>query len=140
MVKNVINVDEWRNIMKVQNVNTIQYKNIYAKKSDIFKFENDEQKAEKSKSKEYNYNKNIAGQTKEELETKEDSNDNQDKVTSEIVVNPSGMRTLLMLKNSKIFSSVNLGISNGVCEELSADEISNKSLTEQFNLHSELSK
>lgn len=126
--------------MKVQNVNTIQYKNIYAKKSDIFKFENDDQKAEKSKSKEYNYNKNIAGQTKEELETKEDSNENQDKVTSEIVVNPSGMRTLLMLKNSKIFSSVNLGMSNGVCEELSTDEISNKSLTEQFNLHSELSK
>lgn len=126
--------------MKVQNVNTIQYKNIYAKKSDISKFENDEQKAEKSKSKDYNYNKNIAGQVKEESETKEDSNDNQDKVTSEIVVNPSGMRTLLMLKNSKIFSSVNLGMSNGVCEELSADEISNKSLTEQFNLHSELSK
>lgn len=140
MEKNVINVDEWRNIMKVQNVNTIQYKNIYAKKSDISKFENDEQKAEKSKSKDYNYNKNIAGQVKEESETKEDSNDNQDKVTSEIVVNPSGMRTLLMLKNSKIFSSVNLGMSNGVCEELSADEISNKSLTEQFNLHSELSK
>lgn len=126
--------------MKVQNINTIQYKNIYAKKSDISKFENDEQKAEKSKSKDYNYNKNIAGQVKEESETKEDSNDNQDKVTSEIVVNPSGMRTLLMLKNSKIFSSVNLGMSNGVCEELSADEISNKSLTEQFNLHSELSK
>lgn len=126
--------------MKVQNVNTIQYKNIYAKKSDIFKFENDEQNAEKSKSKDYSYNKNIAGQVKEESETKEDSNDNQDKVTSEIVVNPSGMRTLLMLKNSKIFSSVNLGMSNGVCEELSAHEISNKSLTEQFNLHSELSK
>lgn len=126
--------------MKVQNVNTIQYKNIYAKKSDIFKFENDEQKADKSKSKDYNYNKNIAGQVKEKSETKEDSNDNQDKVTSEIVVNPSGMRTLLMLKNSKIFSSVNLGMSNGVCEELSTDEISNKSLTEQFNLHSELSK
>ncbi|WP_156317224.1 hypothetical protein [Paraclostridium bifermentans] len=140
MEKNVTNVDEWRNIMKVQNVNTIQYKNIYAKKSDIFKFENDEQKAEKSKSKEYNYNKNIAGQTKEESETKEDSNDNQDKVTSEIVVNPSGMRTLLILKNSKIFSSVNLGMSNEVCEELSTDEISNKSLTEQINLHSELSK
>lgn len=124
-------MDEWRNIMKVQNVNTIQYKNIYAKESDIFKFENDEQKADKSKSKDYNYNKNIAGQVKEKSETKEDSNDNQDKVTSEIVVNPSGMRTLLMLKNSKIFSSVNLGMSN---------EISNKSLTEQFNLHSELSK
>ncbi|MCU9809403.1 hypothetical protein LEQ06_15285 [Paraclostridium sp. AKS46] len=59
--------------MKVQNVNTIQYKNIYAKKSDIFKFENDEQKAEKSKSKNYNYNKNIAGQVKVESETKEDS-------------------------------------------------------------------
>ncbi|UOW69492.1 hypothetical protein [Paraclostridium bifermentans] len=117
--------------MKVQNVNTIQYKNIYAKESDIFKFENDDQKADKSKSKDYNYNKNIAGQVKEKSETKEDSNDNQDKVTSEIVVNPSGMRTLLMLKNSKIFSSVNLGMSN---------EISNKSLTEQFNLHSELSK
>jgi hypothetical protein len=129
--KNVINMDKWRNIMKVQNVNTIQYKNIYAKESDIFKFENDEQKADKSKSKDYNYNKNIAGQVKEKSETKEDSNDNQDKVTSEIVVNPSGMRTLLMLKNSKIFSSVNLGMSN---------EISNKSLTEQFNLHSELSK
>ncbi|GIM32862.1 hypothetical protein [Paraclostridium bifermentans] len=126
--------------MKVQNINAIQYKNIYVKESDIYKFEDDEQKAEKSKSKEYNYNKNIAGQTKEELETKEDSNENQDKVTSEIVVNPSGMRTLLMLKNSKIFSSVNLGMSNGVCEELSTDEISNKSLTEQFNLHSELSK
>lgn len=124
-------MDKWRNIMKVQNVNTIQYKNIYAKESDIFKFENDEQKADKSKSKDYNYNKNIAGQVKEKSETKEDSNDNQDKVTSEIVVNPSGMRTLLMLKNSKIFSSVNLGMSN---------EISNKSLTEQFNLHSELSK
>ncbi|MGL5642367.1 MAG: hypothetical protein ACRDDM_08860 [Paraclostridium sp.] len=106
----------------------------------MFKFENDEQKAEKSKSKEYNYNKNIARQTKEESETKEDSNDNQDKLTSEIVVNPSGMRTLLMLKNSKIFSSVNLGMSNGVCKELSRDEISNKSLTDQFNLHSELSK
>lgn len=126
--------------MKVQNVNTIQYKNIYAKESDIFKFENDEQKADKSKSKDYNYNKNIAGQVKEKSETKEDSNDNQDKVTSEIVINPSGMRTLLMLKNSKIFSSVNLGMSNGVCEELSTDEISNKSLTEQFNLHLELSK
>lgn len=140
MEKNVINMDEWRNIMKVQNVNTIQYKNIYAKESDIFKFENDEQKADKSKSKDYNYNKNIAGQVKEKSETKEDSNDNQDKVTSEIVINPSGMRTLLMLKNSKIFSSVNLGMSNGVCEELSTDEISNKSLTEQFNLHLELSK
>ena len=116
--------------MKVQNVNTIQYKNIYAKESDIFKFENDEQKADKSKSKDYNYNKNIAGKVKEKSETKEDSNDNQDKVTSEIVVNPSGMRTLLMLKNSKIFSSVNLGMLNGVCEELSTDEISNKSLTE----------
>ena len=126
--------------MKVQNVNTIQYKNIYAKESDIFKFENDEQKADKSKSKDYNYNKNIAGQVKEKSETKEDSHDNQDKVTSEIVINPSGMRTLLMLKNSKIFSSVNLGMSNGVCEELSTDEISNKSLTEQFNLHLELSK
>lgn len=42
--------------MEVQNVNTIQYKNIYAKKLFIFKFENDEQKTEKSKSKEYNYN------------------------------------------------------------------------------------
>lgn len=124
--------------MKVQNVNTIQYKNIYAKKSDIFKFENDEQKAEKSKSKDYN--KNIEGQRKEESETDEGSNENQDKVTSEIVVNPSGMRTLLMLRNSKIFSSVNLGMSSGVCEELSTDEISNKSLTDQFDLHSELSK
>ena len=140
MEKNVRSVDEWRNIMEVQNVNTIQYKNIYAKKLGIFKFENDEQKTEKSKSKEYNYNNNIVGQTKEESETKEDSNDNQDKVTSEIVVNPSDMRTLLMLKNSKIFSSANLGMSNEVCEKLSTDEISNKSLTEQFNLHSELRK
>ncbi|WP_152650792.1 hypothetical protein [Paraclostridium benzoelyticum] len=56
MEKNVISVDKWRNIMEVQNVNTIQYKNIYAKKLGIFKFENDEQKTEKSKSKEYNYN------------------------------------------------------------------------------------
>lgn len=126
--------------MKVQNVNMMQYKNIYTKESDIFKFENDEQKVDKSKSKDYNYNKNIAGKGKEDSDSNDEANDNQDKISSEIVVNASGMRTLLMLKNSKIFSSVNLGISNEVCEELSADEISNKSLTEQFNLNSELSK
>lgn len=117
--------------MKVQNANMMQYKNIYTKESDIFKFENDEQNVDKSKSKDYNYNKNIAGKGKEDSDNNDDANDNQDKVTSEIVVNPSGMRTLLMLKNSKIFSSVNLGMSN---------EVSNKSLTEQFNLNSELSK
>ncbi|MGL5652289.1 MAG: hypothetical protein ACRDDE_11060 [Paraclostridium sp.] len=126
--------------MKVQNVNTTQYKNIYAKESEIFKFENDEQKADKSKSKDYNYNKNIAGKGNEDSDNNDESNDNQDKISSEIVVNGSGMRILLMLKNSKIFSSVNLGMSNEVCEELSTDKISNKSLTEQFNLHSELSK
>lgn len=124
--------------MKVQNINAIQYKNIYVKESDIYKFEDDQQNVDKAKSKDYN--KNIAGQRKEESETNEDSNENQDKLTSEIVVNPSGMRTLLMLRNSKIFSSVNLGMSSGVCEELSTDEISNKSLTDQFDLHSELSK
>lgn len=117
--------------MKVQNVNMMQYKNIYTKESDIFKFENDEQKVNKSKSKDYNYNKNIAGKGKEDSDSSDEENDNQDKISSEIVVNASGMRTLLMLKNSKIFSSVNLGISN---------EVSNKSLTEQFNLNSQLSK
>lgn len=126
--------------MKVQTVNMMQYKNIYTKESDIFKFENDEQKVDKSNSKDYNYNKNIAGKGKEDSDNNDEANDNQDKVSSEIVVNASDMRTLLMLKNSKIFSSVNLGMLNGVCEKLSTDEISNKSLTEQFNLHSELSK
>lgn len=117
--------------MKVQNVNMMQYKNIYTKESDIFKFENYEQKVDRSKSKDYNYNKNIAGKVKENSDSNDEANDNQDKISSEIVVSQSGMRTLLMLKNSKIFSSVNLGISN---------EVSNKSLTEQFNLNSELSK
>ncbi|WP_419743418.1 hypothetical protein [Paraclostridium dentum] len=122
--------------MKVQNINAIQYKNIYVKESDIFKFENDEQKAEKSKSKDYNYNKNIAGQRKEESETDEGSNENQDKVTSEIVVNPSGMRTLLMLKNSKVFSSVNLGMSNSVVNDPTKGEVSSKTLIDQLNSES----
>lgn len=120
--------------MKVQNINAIQYKNIYVKESDIYKFEDDQQNVDKAKSKDYN--KNIAGQRKEESETDEGSNENQDKVTSEIVVNPSGMRTLLMLKNSKVFSSVNLGMSNSVVNDPTKGEVSSKTLTDQLNSES----
>ena len=122
--------------MKVQNVNMMQYKNIYTKESDIFKFENDEQNVDKSKSKDYNYNKNIAGKGKEDSDNNDESNDNQDKVTSEIVVNPSGMRTLLMLRNSKVFSSVNLGMLNNVINEQTKGEVSSEILAEPFNLES----
>lgn len=120
--------------MKVQNINAIQYKNIYVKESDIYKFEDDQQNVDKAKSKDYN--KNIAGQRKEESETDEGSNENQDKVTSEIVVNPSGMRTLLMLKNSKVFSSVNLGMSNSVVNDPTKGEVSSKTLIDQLNSES----
>ena len=128
--------------MKVQNINVTQYKNmtqyknISVKESDIFKFEDSEQKVDKSKYKDYNYNKNIEGQGKKDSDSNDESNDNQDKVTSEIVVNPSGMRTLLMLRNSKVFSSVDLGMLNNVINEQTKGEVSSEILAEPFNLES----
>lgn len=122
--------------MKVQNKNVTQYKNISVKESDIFKFEDSEQKVDKSKYKDYNYNKNIEGQGKKDSDSNDESNDNQDKVTSEIVVNPSGMRTLLMLINSKVFSSVDLGMLNNVINEQTKGEVSSEILAEPFNLES----
>lgn len=122
--------------MKVQNKNVTQYKNISVKESDIFKFEDSEQKVDKSKYKDYNYNKNIEGQGKKDSDSNDESNDNQDKVTSEIVVNPSGMRTLLMLRNSKVFSSVDLGMLNNVINEQTKGEVSSEILAEPFNLES----
>lgn len=122
--------------MKVQNINVTQYKNISVKESDIFKFEDSEQKVDKSNYKDYNYNKNIEGQGKKDSDSNDESNDNQDKVTSEIVVNPSGMRTLLMLRNSKVFSSVDLGMLNNVINEQTKGEVSSEILAEPFNLES----
>lgn len=122
--------------MKVQNINVTQYKNISVNESDIFKFEDSEQKVDKSKYKDYNYNKNIEGQGKKDLDSNDESNDNQDNVTSEIVVNPSGMRTLLMLRNSKVFSSVDLGMLSNVINEQTKGEVSSEILVEPFNLES----
>lgn len=122
--------------MKVQNINVTQYKNISVNESDIFKFEDSEQKVDKSKYKDYNYNKNIEGQGKKDSDSNDESNDNQDNVTSEIVVNPSGMRTLLMLRNSKVFSSVDLGMLSNVINEQTKGEVSSEILVEPFNLES----
>ncbi|WGX77838.1 hypothetical protein QJS64_21335 (plasmid) [Paraclostridium bifermentans] len=126
--------------MKIQNVNAIQYRSIHTKGPGLLNLGDEDQKADKTKSNDYNYNKNIAGQGNEESETNEESNENQDKITSKIVVNSSGMRTLLMLRNSKVFSSVDLGMSDGILEEPTKDEVSDETLAEQFNFNLESNK
>lgn len=126
--------------MKIQSINALQYRNIYTKDTGLLNFAEEDQKIDKLKSNDYNYNKNIAGKGNEESETTEESDENQDKITSKIVVNSSGMRTLLMLRNSKVFSSLNLGMTNCMLEEPTKGEVSDETLGEQFNFNLESSK
>lgn len=126
--------------MKIQSINALQYRNIYTKDTGLLNFAEEDQKIDKLKSNDYNYTKNIAGKGNEESETTEDSDENQDKITSKIVVNSSGMRTLLMLRNSKVFSSLNLGMTNCMLEEPTKCEVSDETLAEQFNFNLESSK
>lgn len=115
--------------MKVQSSYPYQYKNTYNSSSDLINTKEEDEKINKKESKKYNYNSNVAGQGSKEESNSEKSNEDTDKITSKIVINPSGIRTLLMLRNSKVFSSVKLGESNNLVEEPSKDEISDEDLS-----------
>lgn len=115
--------------MKVQSSYPQQYKNIYNSSSDLINTKEEDEKTNKKESKKYNYNSNVAGQGTKEESNSEESNEDTDKITSKIVINPTGIRTLLMLRNSKVFSSVKLGETNNLVEEPSKDEISDENLS-----------
>lgn len=115
--------------MKVQSSYPQQYKNIYNSSSDLINTKEEDEKINKKESKKYNYNSNVAGQGTKEESNSEESNEDTDKITSKIVINPTGIRTLLMLRNSKVFSSVKLGETNNLVEEPSKEEISDEDLS-----------
>lgn len=92
--------------MKIQSINPLQYRNIYTKDAGLLNFGEEDQKIDKLKSNDYNYNKNIAGKGNEESETEEESDENQDKITSKIVVNSSGMENFVNAKKLKSFQFI----------------------------------
>lgn len=115
--------------MKVQSSYPQQYKNIYNSSSNLINTKEDDEKTNKKEDKKYYYNSNITGQGTKDESNSEESNEDTDKITSKIVTTPSGIRTLLMLRNSKVFSSVKLGESNNLLEETSKDELSDEDLS-----------
>lgn len=121
--------------MRISSVNNISNRNLYDLSNELLKSNKKDTNLEKDDKDKYN--KNVVGKPNNNLnnESKEESQA-KEVITSKIVTNSNGIRALLMLRNSKVFSSLAIGQTNNMLEEPgkeNSDENVNDSAAEDIS-------